>query len=365
MRWLIRSWRRLCGRRRAERFATLPWDGVRWEFAAGTGPVVAVGDVQGDLVGLCAILRQLGLIDGGGRWSGGRRRLVLLGDLVGGHEDSRLLVPFVMRLEREAARAGGAVHALLGNHDVLPAQGDVRRWTRRERLLFRRHPVAGAPGPSAREAFRGDSECARWLRRRNAIVRIGETLFVHAGVGPWLAATDPGDVNATVRAWIAHWQGRAAPPPPRTRWAAGVPDMPRGSRFARGPLWTRAFKPEPEPGHRAPSRQQVEAWLDRARVRRVVVGHAPVDGGILLEHPRYGDRVVMADTRISDRELGRLSALRIEGGRVQALTFADRHRDLDVRRREKRALAAAGADSPWWTRLRRRRQGRRQPQSAQ
>src|SRR5262249_12919535 len=136
-------------------FGTVPWDGVPWQFRAPER-LIAVGDVQGDLGALDAILRETGLVDGDGAWRGERGHLVLLGDLVGGCEDSRLLVEYVMRLAVEAASAGGAVHALLGNHDLLPAQGDVGKWTRKERRRWRDDPPDGAVGARARDAFRGD-----------------------------------------------------------------------------------------------------------------------------------------------------------------------------------------------------------------
>ena len=336
-------------------FGTVPWDGVPWRFRAAAR-VVAVGDVQGDLVALDAVLHAAGLVDGAGCWRGGRQQLVLLGDLVGGHEDGRLVVEYAMRLEQQSRAAGGSVHALLGNHDLLPARGDVEKWTRKERRRYRRQPVPGAPGPRARDAFRGDSALACWLRQRNAVVVIDDTLFAHAGVDEWFARTSPGDVNATVRAWIAHWQGKGAEPPPSTRWAVGVPGMTRQSRLARGPLWTRGFKPDgvrrPEGG---PARSDLARWLEAAGVRRLVVGHAPVaDDGVQLEHPYYGGLVVMADTRLSDRRHGSLSALAITAQGLEALQFADRHRDAASRRREQPARAAptprAAASRPriWW-----------------
>ena len=328
---------------RDDEHATLPWDGVPWAFAQPADGVVAVGDLQGDLVGLDAILRLCGMADARGDWCGRSRHLVLAGDLVGGCDDARLLVAFVQRLEAQAARAGGRVHALLGNHDVLPAQGEVGKWTRGERRAWRDHPGEGAGEGPARDAFRGDGPAAKWLRSRNALVRIGDTLFAHAGVGPWLEHADPGAVNATIRAWIAHWQGTADAPPAATRWTAGVPGMARESRFACGPLWTRAFKPDGSRRARgAPARAELAAWLAQHGAARLAIGHAPVDGGaIATAHPYYGDLVAMLDTRIVDARHGGPSALCIDARGVRALRFAAECRDRGCRKRERQRLAAA------------------------
>jgi hypothetical protein len=335
-------------------FGTLPWDGVPWEFPQPER-VVAVGDVQGDPEALDAVLRAASLVDDDGHWCGTNHHLVLLGDLVGGHADSRLLVPFVMRLEREAQRAGGRVHTLLGNHDVLPARGDVAKWTRREKRRYQQLPVAGAQSARACDAFSGDSELARWLRGRNAVLRLGDTLFAHAGLGEWFPATTPGDVNATVRAWVAHWQGRRKAPPSDTRWAAGVPGMARMSRFACGPLWTRVFKPDGDKRPEgAPRRADLARWLEDAGVKRLVVGHSPVpDGDILLEHPYFGDLVVMVDTSLSDRRNGRLRGLDITAEGLAVVRGKQRDRDPACCRRELQALEQPSA-APWWQRLWRR-----------
>ncbi len=335
-------------------YGTVPWDGMQWEFDAPAAGVIAVGDLQGDLVGLDAILRLCGMVDVRGDWCGGGRHLVLAGDLIGGHADARLCIEFVMRLEQQAARAGGWVHSLLGNHDLLPARGEIAKWTHGEKQSYREHPPAGAPTPRARDAFRGDSEPARWLRRRNAIVRIGDTLFAHAGLGPWCRSARPGAVNATVRAWIAHWQGRAAAPPPATQWAVGAPGMARESALACGPLWTRRFKPAGAARLRgAPTRAELGEWLQALGTNRLVVGHAPLDAAaIALEHPYYGASVVMLDTRIVDPQRGSLSALRLDAHGLRAMRFAAECRDAGCRARELARLGVAvAAPTSWWVRV--------------
>jgi len=246
--------------------------------------------------------------------------------------------------------------------DLLPARGDVHKWTARERGLYRRHPLPA--GTAVRDAFRGDTPLASWLRARNALARIGDTLFAHAGLDEWFAHTQPGAVNATVRRWIEHWQGRAPEPPRSTRWAVGVPGMERHSPFARGPLWTRGFKPDGDRRPRGgPSRRELAQWLGDAGIARLVLGHAPVDGpGIALEHPYYGELVVLTDTRISDGAHGCLSALELTRSGPAALRFPADARDPECRRRERRRLAEqTTARPPWWLRLWRALCRRRRP----
>ncbi len=308
-------------------------DRTAWEVPEPTH-LVAVGDVHGDLWALASILLDRGLVDKKGRWSGGASHLVLNGDIVGGR-GSRALAQLLIRLEREASEQGGGVHALLGNQDL-------KALRRKRRRRDGRGPAAG----TKRAAFWGDTPWARWLRRRNAVLKTGATLFAHAGINEWAWHHHPARVNASIRAWIRFWQGVGPEPDERTRWTVEKPDD-DWSPPSSGPLWTRSFKaarrldagdPRTWPS-RAPSPERLAAILARYHADRIVVGHAPVRANeILLSHPVYGARVVMIDTRISQRKKGRLSCLEIRGGRLRAVDPLRSKGGKRVAERERRGL---------------------------
>ena len=117
--------------------ALLLWARTELPRAQGTAPelpcdittserVVAIGDVHGAYDKFVALLRAAGLINDRQRWVGGRARLVQTGDLLDRGADSRKVVDLLIRLEREAAAAGGRVHALVGNHEFMRLVGDWR-----------------------------------------------------------------------------------------------------------------------------------------------------------------------------------------------------------------------------------------------
>ena len=290
---------------------------TEWDVRPVPARVVAVGDLHGDVRGLGAIARACALLDRGGSWIGGDAHLVLMGDLVGG-TDSRLLLNAVMRLEREARRAGGRVHALIGNHDVLPASGRFGKMTRRERRAYHKSD------------FRGDGPYSEWLRGRPTILKIGQTVFVHAGLDRWALDTDPAEVNASVRAWIAHEQGVGPKPPKKTRWTVDEED---------GPMWTRAFKARGGKPKDAPSKKDIRAVLERLGAERIVLGLSPTRNGIVTEHPHYGTSVVLIDTRISDDERGKLGALVLERGVLSTVYAGDRADGDSLHAREAREVA--------------------------
>ncbi|WP_328301144.1 metallophosphoesterase [Streptomyces sp. NBC_00435] len=119
-------------------------------------PLYAAADVHGHRSEFQEALRDAGLVDRTGRWSGGDARLWLLGDYVDRGPDGIGVIEDVRRLADEAAAAGGRVEALLGNHEV--------------QLLaahrFGSAPVAGWDEP---EGFRGGwarfGGCEEDLRR--------------------------------------------------------------------------------------------------------------------------------------------------------------------------------------------------------
>src|SRR5262249_31352437 len=152
----------------------------------------------------------------------------------------------------------------------------------------------------------------------------------HAGLDRWALDTDPAEVNAQVRAWIAHRQGTGPRPPDATRWVFDDD----------GPMWTRAFRAGGRRPKDAPSKKTIRAILERLCAARVVVGHSPTaDGSIVLEHPHYEASVVLIDTRISDEKRGRLGALVIEGGALRPVYARDRADGDGLHEREATAAA--------------------------
>ena len=103
----------------------------------GVERTVAVGDVHGDFDQLTAVLRSAGLIDATLQWSGGRTHFVQVGDLPDRGPETRKVLDLMIQLEEQARSAGGAVHALLGNHDAMNVYGDLRYVTPEEFASFR------------------------------------------------------------------------------------------------------------------------------------------------------------------------------------------------------------------------------------
>ncbi len=145
-----------------------------------------VGDVHGQLSKLVGVLQQSKLIGADLAWTGGSSSLWFMGDYFDRGPDGIGVVDLIMRLQREAAAAGGHVGALLGNHDPLILSA----------YYFGERPAGGPAGD-----FRGDwlanggvqsdldrlrPEHMEWLTALPAMARLGGRLLAHADAAFYL-----------------------------------------------------------------------------------------------------------------------------------------------------------------------------------
>ena len=302
--------------------------------------IVAVADVHGAYDRFVAILRSAGLVDNRQRWSGGRAVFVQTGDVLDRGPDSRRALDLLMRLEREASRAGGRVHALLGNHEVMRVLGDLRYVSTGEYAAFRsteseelreRYYRAVLAEASARAkpsnqpfddtafrssflertplgwvemqmAFGPKGEYGRWLRERDTMVKINGVVFLHGGISPSVAAMGCAAVNATVRSELAG---------PLTSLNAQTL-----ATREDGPLWYRGLALENELAFDP----KMDAILLALDARAIVVGHTPTEDGRLRS--RFGGRLVQLDTGMLGGTFfpqGRASAVEIVDGQFTAI----------------------------------------------
>jgi len=174
----------------------------------GIEKVVAFADVHGAYDELTALLRSVDVVDAELHWSGGRTHLVSLGDLLDRGADSRKVMDLLMRLQTEAAEAGGEVHVVLGNHEAMNVLGDLRyvardefaayapdedpaeRAARKAEFLARQSGAATEadfdkafpPGFFAHRRMLGpDGKYGRWLLTLPAAIRINDIVYMHGG----------------------------------------------------------------------------------------------------------------------------------------------------------------------------------------
>ncbi len=156
----------------------LPQRPIQTEFE-DVDTLFVVGDVHGQYDTLIALFRNAGLIDDDDRWTGGPKWVVLLGDLFDRGADVHKTLWFLYELEREAARHGGHLQILLGNHEIMAMTDDPRYVSPKEMLVAQNHGVAYWQLFDPRSSILG-----KWLASKPALIRIDRVLLAHGGVGP-------------------------------------------------------------------------------------------------------------------------------------------------------------------------------------
>ena len=175
--------------------------------ATSSSPAVfATSDAHGHLAELTAALRASGLVDDASRWSGGDARLWVLGDLLDRGPDGLGVIALVRRLTSEAADAGGAVHTVLGNHEVIALGtrmfGDSEVVHRGVVRTF--GSIWARNGGLASDQAGIDDDLFAWLAALPAIARDGDHLLMHSDTVGYLEwGTSVEDVNRAVRETLA------------------------------------------------------------------------------------------------------------------------------------------------------------------
>lgn len=343
---ILRLWSRVCLAVSALMIAASPL------AAQQPGRIVAVGDLHGDYGVWIAIARDAGLLDAKDRWAGGRTTLLQAGDIVDRGPDSLKIIRHLQKLQKEAADAGGRVIVLLGNHEAMMVTGDLRyvdpgeyaafvdrqsksrratffkanagaitesllarnpdlsedqveaAWVRATPLGMIEHQRAWAPG----------GELGRWAASLPAVVKLGDTLFVHGGLSaPYTAMGGIDAINRRVRAAVA--AGDKSPAsilgdPLGPLWYRGL--ITRGPSFEQevAAAATAAGKPNvPRP----PMAQELDMVLTAFGAKRLVSAHTPSLKGIAV---MYGGRLIRIDTGNSRTYKGQPSWLEISGDQV-------------------------------------------------
>jgi len=208
-------------------------------------------------------------------------------------------------LQDEAKAAGGMLHILNGNHELMNARPDLRYVTEGGFTDFQDAVViaeedslllAFEPAQRARvAAFRPGGPFARLLAERPVVLVIDDNVFVHGGVLPMHLDYGIDRLNREVSDWLL---GKGEPP-----------DF---IHTSESPTWTRNYSDEVE----ADDCLQLAEVLERLGATRMIVGHTVQEDGIT---PLCEDKVWCIDSGMSEYYGSRIEVLEIEGDRIRVL----------------------------------------------
>jgi hydrogenase maturation factor len=259
---------------------------------------VVVSDIEGNFNALHSLLIANGVMNQQFEWIYQDGHLVVLGDLVDKGSNVTQCLWLIYHLESRARAHGGHVHFILGNHEMMNLTLDVRYVP--EKCLALAQKVTKIENPSLAywHLLKRNNVLLNWIKGKNCMEKIGDLLFVHAGISPEMITRKLSieKINETVREFIS---SEAAP----TRLAEFLLGK-------SGPLWYRGLVASNN-GYEKASESQVDTILDFYGVKKIIVGHTLVDN----ISSDYHGRVLRADVKHSESKLSEESqALLIEGG---------------------------------------------------
>ncbi len=138
--------------------------------------IATISDVHGQYDLTLKILINNNLIDEKLNWAFGKGHLVIVGDIFDRGSKVTELLWFVYNLEKKAETQGGKVHFLLGNHEYMVMQNDLRYINKKYWLTSK---LLKTP---YNELYGKETVLGRWLRSKATILKIDDNLFVHGGI---------------------------------------------------------------------------------------------------------------------------------------------------------------------------------------
>jgi hypothetical protein len=241
----------------------------------GVQNIMVIGDIHGGYDSLFVFLKNNGVMDDNLDWTWGDGHLVFLGDIFDRGDKVTEALWLIYRLEGMAAKSGGAVHLILGNHEIMVL-------TRKEIYIADKYRLMSDNlNISYSGLFNKRTVLGQWLRSRNTMLKINDHLFVHAGLSPDIlrSGLTMHDINNHVRFYLNH-PDRESYGEISRRTILGV----------NGPFWYRGYIENNHVYMQLPE-STFDEILTAFKAGRIFIGHTNVD----RITPLYSNRVFAMD----------------------------------------------------------------------
>ncbi len=268
--------------------------------------VAALSDIHGQFDVARKLLVSHGIMNEEEDWTFGAGHLVIVGDVFDRGDQVTPTLWLIHHLQRQAVDEGGRVHFLLGNHETMVMEGDVRY------INNRYLTTTGLLGTPYRDLFGPETYLGRWLRTLPLTVKINDVVYVHGGFSKEVIKVVGGLQNIN-RIYHDYLLGQDAP---LASLDEEKLDLLYGSR---GPLWYRGYFQ-----NRAFKQRDIDRILKKLEANHLVVGHTSFDA----IKSYFGNRVFAVDSSIKFGSIGEL--LLIEDGVFQRGTLGGDVLNIEV-----------------------------------
>ena len=144
----------------------------------GINKFVAVSDIHGQYDLFVRLLKVHHVIDQNNDWAFGENHLIIDGDIFDRGETVTECLWLVYELSKQAKEEGGKVHFLIGNHEAMVFEGDLRyvhpKYVDNARMIDTTYDYF----------YSGNTFLGQWIRNLPVVVTINNVLITHAGISP-------------------------------------------------------------------------------------------------------------------------------------------------------------------------------------
>jgi hypothetical protein len=328
--------------------------------------IIAVGDIHGDYENFVKILKMAGLVDDMLKWSGGKTHFVQTGDIMDRGDHSKKVFDLIMRLQKEAAEAGGKVHILLGNHEEMNITGIVFRYDYMSPIQFASFlpeefrvkkedefrqqvqnlsQIEANSDPTLLDAYfstkwRGlmgndglqklyvntfNKNYGQWLLDQFVAIKINDIIFSHGGISERYSSWPLQKINEVLLKELNVF---------RLAYKRGIdPRIRREILYMPdSPLWNRDLALKDEQSYK----KVVDKILKNLGANFMVIAHTPPGSPVIPEdeldpvYHRFNQRIHMIDTGIAEYYHSILSYLIIENGKFDLKVWKEEEYDEEA-----------------------------------
>lgn len=244
---------------------------------------VAISDMHGQYLLTVKLLRKYGIIDDDFNWNFGEGHLIIDGDIFDRGDDVTKMIWLIYKLKNQADKSGGKVHYLLGNHELMVLNKDLR-------YVNDKYVSSGIMmSTNYDQLFSENSIIGEWLINNPIILTINDVLFVHAGISPEFI-----ERQITQQEVNSLFQDKILGKNTAIIKNDTLLDFLKGRN---GPVWYRGYFSDS-----AFTEQKLDRILDYFNMNRIVVGHTSQDSIVSL----FGGKVFGIDSSIKNGKSGEL-----------------------------------------------------------
>jgi len=267
--------------------------------------VLAIGDIHGEYNALLTLLKKHKIISEELDWIFDNGHIVFCGDVFDRGDKVTETLLFIYKLEQQAEEAGGKVHFVLGNHELMVLSGNLKYLNKKYKY------IQNQTGINYSYLYNNNTLIGKWIRTKNAVIKINDILFVHGGIHPDLADKPYtiNDINNYIRGYLNYSDLNQ-----HSIDLIGID----------GPLWYRGYIHDDERKAKIKV-DDIERILKKYEAKKIIFAHTTVNEIT----PLYDSRLIAIDVPLSD---SKGEALIIQNNKYSVLTINGERKELQISR---------------------------------